>query len=286
VSWLTLLAILMCMAGTPAVILAPRAHRWRWGAGLGASLLLVVVSAMLDDAARRTLLFACMPMGLAWLLVGGLATAAAMLGHRRWAGALLAVFALLTLGGNQRAGASLIASLESRSDPQVLASEERYDVVCVLGGGANRRFDGIPQLGPTGDRLRAGAVLFRQGRTPLLLTTGIFAADTRTIWEQLAIPPAQVLVEPAPDNTAQEIALIKRLAGERGWKRIGVVSSAWHLPRVARLASRQGLAVLPIASDWLGAMPPWTGELMVPKSEGAHLLELALKEHLGSLLGQ
>ncbi len=285
-SWLALLAILLVMAGIPAVILAPRHHRWRWGAGLIVLALMLVLMVALDDSARLTVQFALMPLGLVWLLIGGLATTGFMLGHLRLGGALTIVFVVLTLGGNQWLGAVLITALERRIDPEVLASAERYDVVCVLGGGSNRRFDGAPQMGATGDRLRVGAMVLRQGRTPLLVTTGVFAADTKLIWEQFGIPGTQVLVEPAPENTSQEIALIKRLAAERGWRRIGVVSSAWHLPRVARLAAGQGLGVLPIASDWLGAIPPWNGEMVVPKSEGARLLELALKEHLGSLIGR
>lgn len=285
-SWLALLAILLIMAGVPAVILSPKHHRWRWGAGVLGMMILAVVSAALDETARKTLQFTLMPNGLAWLLIGSIATACFMLNRHR-VGAFLAVaFVLLTLGGNQWLGGVLITNLERRIDAQAPASDERYDVVCVLGGGSNRRFDSQPQLGPTGDRLRLGMLLLRQQRTPLLMTTGVFAPDTRQLWEQLGVPGDHVLVQPEPENTAQEIALIKRLAGERGWKRIGVVSSAWHLPRVARLAAQQGLSVLPLPCDWLGGIPPWTGEIVVPKAEGARLIELALKEQLGVWLGR
>jgi uncharacterized SAM-binding protein YcdF (DUF218 family) len=286
VSWLALLAILLIMAGVPAVILSPAHHRWRWGAGVLALIVLVIVCGALDESARKTAQFALMPNGLAWLSVGSIATASFMLNRHRVGALLTVAFVLLALGGNQWLGGVLIASLERRIDAQAPGSDEHYDVVCVLGGGSNRRFDGLPQLGPTGDRLRLGMLLLRQQRTPLLMTTGVFAPDTRQLWEQLGIPADQILVQTEPENTAQEIALIKRLAGERGWKHIGVVSSAWHLPRVARLAAQQGLSVLPIPCDWLGGIPPWTGEIVVPKAEGARLIEIGLKEHLGVWLGR
>lgn len=285
-SWLALLAILLITAGVPAGILCPLHHRWRWGGGVIALLVVLMVCAVIDEGARKTLQFSLMPAGLGWLLIAGLASTCFMI-SRRWLGSgLVLAFLLLTFGGSQWFGAVLIADLERRIDAQAATADAPYDVVCVLGGGSNRRFDGAAQLGPTGDRLRVGLVLHRQQRTPLLLTTGIFAPDTRDLWQQLGVPPEQILVQPEPENTTQEIALIKRLAGERGWKRIGVVSSAWHLPRVARLAAQQGLSILPLPCDWLGGIPPWTGEIVVPKAEGARLVEISLKEHLGVWLGR
>jgi uncharacterized SAM-binding protein YcdF (DUF218 family) len=286
VSWLALLAILLGAAGVPAILLCPRHHRRRWGAGVLALLALLVVCGASDDDARRTIQFALMPAGFGWLLAAGLCAACFMLGRRWSGGVLLGMFLLLTIGGNQWVGAQLVAGLEHRIDAQAPAADERFDVICVLGGGANRRFDGAPQLGPTGDRLRTGLRLYRQQHTTLLLATGVFAPDTRRLWEELGVPAEHVLVQPEPENTAQEVALIKRLAEERGWKRIGVVSSAWHLPRVARLAARQGIGLLPLPCDWLGAIPPWTGEIVVPKAAGALLVEIGLKERLGLLLGR
>ena len=285
-SWLALLAVLLLMASVPAIMLCPRHHRWRWGAGAALAMLLVVLSAIADDTARKTVQFCLMPTGLAWLASGALATACFMLRQLWMGGLLVGLFLLQMAGGNQWLGAHLIASLERRVDVQAVASDERYDVVCVLGGGTSRRYDGMPQLSLTGDRWRVGALMYRQQRTPLLLTTGIFAPDARLMWTHLGIPGEQILMDRGTDNTGEEIALIKRLATERGWKQIGVVSSAWHLPRVARLAARQELGILPLPSDWLGAIPWWTGETLVPKSEGMRLVELGLKEHLGLLLGR
>lgn len=285
-SWLALLAILLVMTGIPAVILSPKHHRWRWGVGVIVALLIAIVCAAFDIPARKTLQALLMPSGFAWMLIGGLATGCFMLHFHRIGTVLTVTFVLMGLGGNYWCGAMLMANLERRVDVQASASDEQYDVVCVLGGGASRRYDGQPQFGANGDRLRLGVLLHRQQRTPLLLTTGFFAPDSRHLWVQLGVPADHVLMDREPDNTNEELALIKRLAGERGWKRIGVVSSAWHLPRVTLLAARQGLSILPLPCDWLGAVPPWTAEMLVPKGDGARLIELALKEHLGLMLGR
>jgi uncharacterized SAM-binding protein YcdF (DUF218 family) len=285
VSWIALAAVFAIMAGIPAVILSPRHHRWRWGAGVAVAVVVLLSCAATDGVSRRVLQFTLMPLGLAWAVVGSLAVTSFMLSRPVQGSVLAGGFLLLTLGSNQWLGAALISTLERRIEAQP-ATDERYDVVCVLGGGSNRRFDGVAQFGITSDRLRVGALQQREGRTPLLLTTGVFAPDTALLWHQLGIPVEAILVESDPGDTAQEIALIKRLVQERGWKRIGVVSSAWHLPRVLRLAARQDLALAPLPSDWLGAVPPWTGEQVVPRSEGTRLIEVALKEHLGLWLGR
>jgi uncharacterized SAM-binding protein YcdF (DUF218 family) len=286
VSWLALLAILAIMTLVPVALWAPPGQRWKWWSGVTAALLLLLGVAAMDDGARKTLQFSLMPAGMVWLLSGGMAISSFLRRHSAFGGVSLVLFAVMGVGGNQRIGAVLMSDLERRVDAQSSLVNEQYDVVCVLGGGSNRRFDGLPQLAATGDRLRLGAWLYQEKRTGLLLSTGVFALDTRLLLGQMGVPTEAVLVETEPDNTAQEIELIKRLAVERGWKRIGVVSSAWHLPRVTRLAAQRGLGILPLPCDWLGAVPPWTGEIMVPKSEGLRLTEMALKEHLGLLIGR
>lgn len=274
------------MALVPVAQWMPPGQRWKWWSTGTVALLVLICVAAVDDSARKTLQFSLMPAGVVWLMSGGMAIATLLRRQVYFGGLLLALFTVMGVGGNQRIGAVLLSNLERRVDAQSPFSDERYDVVCVLGGGSNRRFDGLPQLAATGDRLRLGAWLYQEKRTGLLLSTGVFARDTRLLLGQMGIPAEAILVETEPDNTAQELELIKRLAVERGWKRIGVVSSAWHLSRVTRLAAQRGLGILPLPCDWLGAVPPWTGEIMVPKSEGLRLTELALKEHLGLLIGR
>jgi uncharacterized SAM-binding protein YcdF (DUF218 family) len=63
----------------------------------------------------------------------------------------------------------------------------------------------------------------------------------REVLQKLAVPDAAVIVpDRVHDNTAQEADTLRTLATERGWRRVILVSSKYHLRRV-RMASRRAL---------------------------------------------
>lgn len=83
----------------------------------------------------------------------------------------------------------------------------------------------------------------------------------RDILRQLGVPEAAVIA-PARvhDNTAQEAATLRELAAARGWRRVILVSSRYHMRRVG-MAARRALRGLPVevvlkASRYDPAEPP------------------------------
>jgi uncharacterized SAM-binding protein YcdF (DUF218 family) len=91
---------------------------------------------------------------------------------------------------------------------------------------------------------------------------------------------------PGPKNTSQEMAALGRLARDRGWKRIGLVTSASHLRRAMRLARRQGLDPTPIPADARGKIQPASAVGLVPSGPGFFSVQVASKEILGALIGR
>jgi uncharacterized SAM-binding protein YcdF (DUF218 family) len=76
------------------------------------------------------------------------------------------------------------------------------------------------------------------------------------------------------------------VAEARGWDHVGVVSSAWHLPRVALHADAAGLQYSPLPADFRGSST-WEGIVSVPPSgTGFRLVQLAAWETLGRLTQQ
>lgn len=66
-------------------------------------------------------------------------------------------------------------------------------------------------------------------------------SQTTELLRQLKIPDAAVIAsDRVHDNTAQEATTLARLASERGWRRVILVSSKYHMRRVG-LASRRAL---------------------------------------------
>jgi uncharacterized SAM-binding protein YcdF (DUF218 family) len=87
-------------------------------------------------------------------------------------------------------------------------------------------------------------------------------------------------------TTKEEFEFIAREAQRLGWKRIGVVTSAWHMQRAMRLANAAGVKVEPLPSDFLGIVPTWDRAAIVPNAQALHESSLALKEYLARLVGR
>jgi uncharacterized SAM-binding protein YcdF (DUF218 family) len=267
---------------------------WRpiaWVAGGGALLGLVLL--LIDLESQKMASRLATPVGIAWISL--LALALAQLRARLWwpGGTAAGCWLLLTLGGNAWIGATLLGWLE-RSVPPPEA--QQWDAVAVLGGGTDLDPDGKVQLGAAGDRLRIGETLFRGGLTPLLVTTGSgllgddaqrnLAQETTALWTSWGVPTSVILQIPGPVNTRQEIERLAAEAHTRGWQRIALVSSGWHLPRALALARRNGLPADGIPADRRGRVPAASPLFLIPCGSGFEDVQLACNEILGRLIGR
>ncbi|MCS6970940.1 MAG: YdcF family protein [Planctomycetota bacterium] len=260
-----------------------------WATVLGglASIGLLLVDLEAQKMASRL----ATPLGVAWLLVFAVALDA--LRARRWAsaGAALLAWLLLTLGGNDWLSSWLIGRLE-RSVPPPAA--ERWDAVVLLGGGTDLGPDGQPELGFSGDRLRVAHALLRAGRAPLILATGTdlyegersLGAEAAAILIGWGADPAQVVAVPGPQNTRQEIARVAEIARAQGWRRVALVSSAWHLPRALALAERYGLPADGIPADHRAGRAALSPVFLVPVARSLLLTQQWCWETIGRLVGR
>lgn len=249
-------------------------------------------------AVEKTLTCLAMPCGLMWL---GL-VALTLLAWRRkqrallvWLSVLLAIY---TLAGNNELNKLLMRRLE-RDYARIRPLEQGpYDAVFVLGGGVGITIDGDPQLESAGDRAALGARLYHTGRTQRLVASGTMvpgprnelrdlAEATAAIWREWAVPEEHIL-QFRGTNTREEMSAIRRLADEHPeWKRLGLVTSAWHLPRAMRLAEKQGLAMEPLPANFRGTAVDWSPWLLIiPNADGFLNGQLACKEVLARLVGQ
>ena len=237
-----------------------------------------------------------MPAGLVFLALWATTIAHA---HRRASLAATASGVTLLLymaAGNVWLGAALVAPLEApfvQTDPLL---ESPFDAIFVLGGGTSIDPQGRVYLTRAGDRVALGARLFHAGRTPILVASGSSppgtehprdaATESARIWSQLGVPPDAIIKLPAPTNTSEELRAYAALASERGWHRVGLVSSAWHLPRVMRNAERVGLEATPLAADRRG-IATWSGfETLIPTGAGFDLVHRGVWERLGVAVGR
>ncbi len=238
----------------------------------------------------------CMPTGLLWL---GLALAAVWAFKRglRGLGAFLALLFLgFGLAGNPQVGALLLGHLES-TIPALPENAAPLDALFVLGGGSQMDAQGRPLLGLSGDRILEAARLWHAGKVRCLVASGAsddartgrrnLGAETCELWRSLGIPSKAVrfLDEPC-FITRDEIQAYGRLQAREGWQRVGLLSSAWHLPRAMALAKGAGLEVVPIPSDRRGRIPRFQLWHIVPQEEGFQKTQLACWELLGRRVGR
>ena len=252
----------------------------------------------------KLLPLALYPLGLALLLQ----LVALLNRNRRWAPGLAAgSIALLWIPATPLVSRQLIWSLEERSAALTPAVIPKADAIVVLGGGLR------PALPPRrsvevnegGDRLITGLSLLRTGKAPTLVFTGgkvkLSAQDpatsearsAATLAALLGVAKTRMVLLEQPRNTAEEAKALQRLAAQRGWRSLLLVTSATHLPRALATVQRANtVRVIPVASDYqlprrgLLGRPTAASviEDVLPDAEDLYLSTVALKEHLGLLV--
>jgi uncharacterized SAM-binding protein YcdF (DUF218 family) len=288
---------LLTFAVTIGITLARRRRtleaRWRW---IGWVLVVTSLAAAVAIAPswvglRKSVAFLLMPPTVLWIALVALAIRSRR--EPRWRWPLLSVLLAYSAAGSPITSYLLMRGLERPFESIFpLRETASYDALFVMGGGSSSRRDddgvGEPQFGESGDRLRLAAAVHEQGRAAILVTSGSsidgsrdMSAETATLWEETGIPPEAVLRLPAPRNSAAEVAAYARLVEERGWSRIGLITSARHLPRALALCRRHGLRVDPLPSDFRAIRPRWDLPALVPTGDGFASVEAAVWEYVG-----
>jgi uncharacterized SAM-binding protein YcdF (DUF218 family) len=236
-----------------------------------------------------------MPAGLLWVALGCAASAAWLRRRTRPAVIWTLVMAGYTAVGSPLVAALLMGHIESSVPIYDIDSGPSFDAVFVLGGGSEQGRTRV-QLGTSGDRLILGALLYHRGKTPVLVTSGRsisgsgpprdLSAETATLWKQLGVPSDAIIQVPEPVNTSQEMAAYQRLITEKGWTRLGLVSSAYHMPRALGLAARHGLSMTPIPADYRGHAVPPPALALLPYGPAFQQINVVSWELVGRWVGR
>lgn len=237
-----------------------------------------------------------MPVGISWLMVVTLSCWRLMRGDRRLGGWLAATaFAIWLTSCNALAGV-VLSQLEAGY--ALPAEDARLDALLVLGGGTNDGPFGA-QLSQSGDRIATAARLHHRGVARFIVVggTGVAALqadgkprdlgwETSAILGELGVPEDALIIDPAEArNTREEVASLRALCEARGFSRVGLVTSAWHLPRAMRHARHAGLDAIPVPADYRGGVV-WNLVEILPSANGALQMRLAAWELLGIALSR
>ena len=247
------------------------------GSALGTVALVALVATLGREgfAEQKILARLIMPAGLFWLALFGLTLATFRLRQRGLGLGLALLFVAYTALGSVPLGHAMVGALE-RSVPEP-SQDLKFDAVFVLGGGTTLAPGDQPELGAAGDRLRLAAGLWRAGRARRLVASGFspppyglgdLAAHTVSLWSEMGVPTSSTTTLRGV-NTSEEMAAYAKLAKDLGWREMGLVSSAWHLPRALALAERHGLEVTALPADHrTGSQPLVPSPLVDPTAGG------------------
>lgn len=240
------------------------------------------------------------PCGIIWYIMIVCIVLAYTSGRR--AVLLMSVFAWLayTVVGSGLLAGRLARNIEAPF-VQIIPEQQRpFDTVVLLGGGAsvgaNQRFQG----NTSGDRVILVAQLYHAGVAPKIICTGkrIVSVDgegqdaaqiSANVLTGLGVPESAIQMI-GGRNTSEEMQnLSEHFGTDTG--RIGLVTSAWHLPRALRLALSRKLEFEPLPADFIsgpaGAMTTaqWI-MAVVPQAENFVTVTKIAKEYLAAAVGR
>lgn len=238
-----------------------------------------------------------MPAGVLWLVLSVLLLESIRLRNRRAMVGTGLVWLIYFLAGNWHLAGYFVDQRESKYADRSPYDQGKFDVVVVLGGGASEGANGRFQGNGAGDRLILAAQLYHRKQAGKLVCTGrrIESMDSSGVDEaqravdiltNLGVPREAVEVL-GGRNSGEEMEELARRYGGSG-KKVGLVTSAWHMPRVERLATSKGFQFTPLAADFVTSPDreaPTFGAIIVSLVPSADALALSGKMWKETLAG-
>lgn len=260
------------------------------------ALLLVAIGVLAGgkSGAEKTAIRLSQPIGFGWLLFSAFCFQLTFVsGVRKAAAGWLVWFAVMFVTTSPFAN-WCVMRLESSVEAYRPERDGQLGAVVVLGGGT-RQGPWRAELAGAGDRVMYAAELYLQNHTQRLIATGDatpgLSRDTSSprdhtieLWTQLKIP------EDAIDglhgqNTFQELQSLKNVFDQIEG-RVGILTSAMHLPRAMRLAKAQGLDVVGLSADHVASAQPFTYLDFIPSAGPLNQLAACQHEFMAWLVGR
>jgi uncharacterized SAM-binding protein YcdF (DUF218 family) len=256
----------------------------------------VVVGFLADRVVvEKVLTQLALPYGMTWILVGLLALVAYARQNRFATWTLFIGWVAIYIAGNSYLARLGIRYLEQDYVQHELKDDTLFDTIVVLGGGATVRPNSTPQLNFSGDRIMTALRMYKHGMAKKIVCTGSRIAELDRVGFDQSQAAMDILIEAGiPEsvvtkiggrNTSEEMQTLGTLFQKSD--KVGLITSAWHLPRAMRLANAQGFHPTAIPADYRSP-PIMTPTIVdfVPCGEGAFTMQLFTKECLAKLVGR
>ena len=189
----------------------------------------------------------------------------------------------------------LIKPLENCYTQPSLSEIKGAEAIVVLGGGS---YGGVPDFDGTG-QVAAGAAnrhlmglrLHRALHVPIIFSGGLVfeengvEADAAVrLFKACGVADKDLIPEPKSRNTAENAKYTKEICRTKGFGKIVLVTSAYHMPRSVALFRREGVDVIPCPCDYMTNQQLTLDAFAFTPGHGSlSTTAIAIKEYLGLL---
>ncbi len=134
-----------------------------------------------------------------------------------------------------------------------VTKELNADVIVILGGGS---YDSGSLKEDSLNRLLEGYFLYKKTRLPIILSGG--ASDEKLsdsqimakILREIGIDNSKIIEESKSRNTLENAFNTSEICKKRGFNRIILVTSAYHMQRALKIFQKTGLSIIPYPTDY------------------------------------
>jgi len=239
------------------------------------------------------------PLGFVWLCLLVVAAWLWVKRSRRLAVFLFGIDAFLSVVGCTRIPGDLVATLERPFVIENLETIPAADAVVALGGSVRpSKYEAFGlDMREGADRVVMAVELARRGKAKNLVLGGAvhtvngrthIEADMTKQWlETWGLTNAPIYSLGGCANTHDEAVRVAALLKEKGWQRVILVTSAYHMKRARATFQTAGVPVICVPCDFQTEVSVETGNepvlIPIPRPGGFQKVSLFLHEQIGWL---
>jgi uncharacterized SAM-binding protein YcdF (DUF218 family) len=204
---------------------------------------------------------------------------------------------VLLLASSEAVSNGLVWNLEHAST-STYRDDVTYDAVILLGGVVDEEASaksGQPSYNENVERLVMTHRLLRDGKARVVIVSGgtidpKLAAYGEAVMlgrqlQEWGIPKERIIIEDRARNTRENALYSKEIVRARGFERVLVLTSAFHMLRAAECFAAVDMKVDTLAVDWRGHEHAHDGLAgWLPRARNLSISEGMLRERIGRLV--
>lgn len=203
----------------------------------------------------------------------------------------IALAALIYLASIEPTAELLLRPLEDMYKLPSSSQIKACDVYVVLGGGINENIDGEGGTGMLDSHSLARVVaayrLYVKAEKPIIISGGrvgqrqSIADIAQRVLLSWGVPQNRIIPESKSADTYENAQYTKELADKYRFRKILLVTSAFHLKRSSMLFSKHFTDIVPYPADYQTSRSPYDILSFLPSAAHLCVVEIAIREYLG-----